>query len=93
MTMLQGSRLLIYNDYDCESDCTRQDCESESDCTRQILGFYFSAQRLEIGNADDQAGKRQYKRLFAMIFTTIRIVKVKVTAQDKYWVLFLCSEA
>ena len=93
MTMLQGSRLLIYNDYDCESDCTRQDCESESDCTRQILGFYFSAQRLEIGNADDQAGKRQYKRLFAMIFTTIRIVKVKVTAQDKYWALFLCSEA
>ena len=75
MTMLQGSRLLIYNDYDCESDCTRQ-----------ILGFYFSAQRLEIGNADDQAGKRQYKRLFAMIFTTIRIAKVKVTAQDKYWV-------
>ena len=51
MTMLQGSRLLIYNDYDCESDCTRQDCESESDCTRQILGFYFSAQRLEIGSA------------------------------------------
>ena len=48
-------------------------------------GFYFSAQRLEIGNSDDQAGKRQYKRLFAMIFTTIRIVKVKVTAQDKYW--------
>ena len=47
-------------------------------------GFYFSAQRLEIGNADDQVGKRQYKRLFAMIFTTIRIVKVKVTAQDKY---------
>ena len=37
--MLQGSRLLIYNDYDCESDCTRQDCESESDCPRQLLGF------------------------------------------------------
>ena len=39
MTMLQESKLLIYNDYDCESDCTRQDCESESECTRQILGF------------------------------------------------------
>ena len=79
----------------CSDIYNNQDCESENDCTKQRLGFYLSAQRLEIGNADCwwPMQEKIIKRLFAMIFAIIRIVKVKVTAQDKYWVLFLCSEA
>ena len=47
MTMLQGSRLLIYNDYDCESDCTRQ-----------ILGFIALLRGLKEGMLMTNAGKR-----------------------------------